>query len=113
MLILQMCALSSVVLLPSTKLLNLLYPIPGKGLANHLLEVNAKAPEHHEALKPVSHPFGLEEFGDNGDGTSLLCETLPGRNVWDFFPLGVSISFECIWKTYAKEVRYNKMDPSQ
>ena len=87
MLILQMCALSSVVLRPSTKLLNLLYPIPGKGSANHLLEVNVQEQEHDEALKRVSHYFGLEEFGDNG-GESLLCETLPGRNVWDvFFPL--------------------------
>ena len=60
MLILRMCALSSVVLLPRTKLLNLLYPIPGKGLANHLLEVNVKEPEHQDALKCVSHHFGLK-----------------------------------------------------
>ena len=42
--------------------------------------------EYDKALKHVSHYFGLEEFGDNG-GESLLCETLPGHNVWDvFFP---------------------------
>ena len=40
MLILQMCALSSVVLIPSPKLLHLVYPIPGKGSANHLLDIH-------------------------------------------------------------------------
>jgi hypothetical protein len=87
MLILQMCALSSVVLHPSPKLLNLLYPIPGKGSANHLLDVNVKEADHHDALRRVLHHFNLQEFGDNG-GESILCETLPGRKVFDaFFPL--------------------------
>jgi hypothetical protein len=86
MLILQICALSSVVLHPSPKLLNLLYPIPGKGSANHLNAVGVKEADHHDALRRVSYHFGLKEFGDNG-GESLLCETLPGRNVFDaFFP---------------------------
>jgi hypothetical protein len=87
MLILQMCALSSVVLLPSPKLLNLLYPIPGKGAANHLNDVGVKEADHQDALNCVSHCFDLKHFGNNG-GESILCETLPGRNVFDaFFPL--------------------------
>jgi hypothetical protein len=86
MLILQMCGLSSVVLCPSPKLLNLLYPIPGKGSANHLFDVGVNEADHHDALKHVSHHFGLKEFGDNG-GESILCEMLPGRKVFDtFFP---------------------------
>ena len=84
MLILQMCALSSVVLHPSPKLVNLLYPIPGKGSANHLIDVNVKEADHHDALRRVSHHFNLKEFGDNG-GESFLCETLPGRRVFDAF----------------------------
>ena len=51
-----------------------------------MLGVNVKEADHHDALRRVSHHFGLEEFGDNG-GESVLCETLPGRNVFDaFFP---------------------------
>jgi hypothetical protein len=84
MLILQMCALSSVVLRPSRKLVNLLCPIPGKGSANHLHDVGVLEVDHHDALRRVFHYFELEEFGDNG-GESLLCETLPGHNVFDAF----------------------------
>jgi hypothetical protein len=64
MLVLQMCALSSVVLHPSPKLLNLLCPIPGKGSANHLLDVNVKEIDHHDALRRALHHFNLQEFGD-------------------------------------------------
>ena len=86
MLVLQMCALSSTVLLPNPKLLNLLYAIPGKGSANHLLDVGVQEADHHDALARVSQRFDLKNFGDNG-GESILCETLPGRNVLDaFFP---------------------------
>ena len=81
-----MCALSSVVLRPDPKLLNLLYPIPGKGSANHLIDVNVKEEDHQDAMRRVSHLFDLKTIGDNG-GESILCETLPGRNVFDaFFP---------------------------
>ncbi len=86
MLILQMCALSSVVLIPSPKLLHLLYPIPGKGSANHLLDINVQEADHQDALKRVLHHFDLKEFGSNA-GESILCETFPGRKVFDaFFP---------------------------
>ena len=86
MLILQMCALSSVHLRPSLKLNYLLYPIPDKGSATHLHDVGVKKIDYGDALRRVSHYFELEDFGDNG-GESLLCETLPGRNVFDaFFP---------------------------
>jgi hypothetical protein len=84
MLILQMCALSQVVLHPSPKLLHLLYPIPGKGSANHLLDVGVAEENHQDALKRVMHHFNLNDFGDNA-GESILCETLPGRNVFDAF----------------------------
>jgi hypothetical protein len=86
MLILQMCALSSVGLCPDPKLLNLLHPIPDKGSFNHLLDVDVKEKDHDDAMRRASHRFGLEEFGDNG-GESILCETFPGRKVIDaFFP---------------------------
>ena len=90
MLILQLCALSSVVLLPSPKLLNLLYPIPSKGSSNHLLEVNVDKVDHPDALKRILHCFNLQDYGTNA-GESILCETLPGRKVFDAFFPGQSV----------------------
>jgi hypothetical protein len=85
MLILQVCcALSQVVLHPSPKLLHLLYPIPGKGSATHLSNVGVAENNHHDALRRILHHFDLNAFGDNA-GESILCETLPGRNVFDAF----------------------------
>jgi hypothetical protein len=71
MLILQMCAPSSVVLRPSRKLVNLLHPISGKGSANHLHNVGVLEVDHHDALRRVSHYFELEDFGDNGGEPSV------------------------------------------
>lgn len=87
MLIMQICALSCVVLHPSRKLLYLLYPIPGKGSANHLLNVGVASVHHQDALKRILHRFDLGKFGNNA-GESLLCESLPGRNVFDAFLQG-------------------------
>jgi hypothetical protein len=110
MLILQMCALSSVVLRPSPKLLNLLYPIPGKGSANHLLDVSVKEADHHDALRRVSHHFNLKQFGDNA-GESILCETLPGRNVFDaFFPLQSLFLLNAHGKPMRKKYSTTKWD---
>jgi hypothetical protein len=86
MLILQLCALSSVVLRSSPKLQNMLYPIPGKGSANHLIGVKVDPAHHQDALHRVLHNFDLNGLGTNA-GESILCETIPGRNVYDvFFP---------------------------
>jgi hypothetical protein len=83
--ILQICALSLVVLIPSPKLLNLLYPKPGKGSANHLCDLNIDVADHHQdALTCVLHRFDLNNFGANA-GESILCETLPGQKVFDAF----------------------------
>jgi hypothetical protein len=90
MLILQLCALSSVVLQPSPKLLRLLYRIPGKGAANHLIDVNVETDNHQDAMKRLLHHFDLHEFGMNA-GESILCETLPGRKVFDAFFQGQSL----------------------
>ena len=90
MLVLQMSALSSVVLHPSPKLLNLLYPIQGKGSAKHLLSVGVQEKDHQDAIRRVSHCFNLVDFGDNG-GESVLCETLTDRNVQDAFFEGQSL----------------------
>ena len=90
MLILQLCTLSSVVLLPSPKLLNLLYPIPGKGSSNHLLEVNVDEVDHPDALKCILHCFNFKDYGTNA-GERILCETLPGRKVFDVFFPGQSL----------------------
>jgi hypothetical protein len=74
------------VLTPSPKLLNLLYLIPGKGSANHLIDVNVDEANHGDALTRVLHRFDLKDFGANA-GESILCETLPGQKVFDaFFP---------------------------
>jgi hypothetical protein len=90
MLILQLCALSSVVLHSSPKLLNLLYRIPGKGASNHLIDVNVETENHQDAMKRLLHHFNLHEFGMNA-GESILCETLPGRKVFDAFFQGQSL----------------------
>ena len=87
MIILQICALSSVRVWPSPKLLNLLYPIPGKGSARHLIEAGVSEADHPAAMKRVVHHFDLSKFGNNA-GESLLCESLPGRNVFDVFLRG-------------------------
>jgi hypothetical protein len=87
MLILQLCALSSVVLRSSPKLQNMLYPIPGKGSANHLINVKVDPAHPQDALHRVLHNFDLNRFGTNA-GESILCETLPGRNVYDDVFLG-------------------------
>ena len=90
MLILQLCALSSVGLRTSPKLLHLLYPIPGKGSANHLIDVKVNDEDHQDAIKRVLHHFDLKKFGGNC-GENILCETLPGRKVFDVFFLGQSL----------------------
>jgi hypothetical protein len=90
MLILQLCALSSLVLRPSPKLQNLLYPIPGKGSANHLIDVKVDPTHHQDAVHRLLHNFDLDGFGTNA-GESILCETLPGRNVFDVFFPGQSL----------------------
>jgi hypothetical protein len=90
MLILQLCALSSVVLHSSPKLLKLLYRIPGKGASNHLIDVNVQIENHQDAMKRLLHHFDLHEFGMNA-GESILCETLPGRKVFDAFFQGQSL----------------------
>jgi tetrahydromethanopterin S-methyltransferase subunit G len=64
-----------------------LYPIEGKGSAKHLLDVGVEESGHQDAMKRVVHHFGLEKFGANA-GESILCETLPGRNVFDAFFVG-------------------------
>ena len=87
MTILQICALSSVRVRPSPKLLNLLYPIPGKGSARHLIEAGVSEAEHPAAMKRVVHHFDLSKFGSKA-GESLLCESLPGCNVFDVFLRG-------------------------
>jgi hypothetical protein len=61
MLIVQLCSLSSVVLRPSTKLLNLMCPIPGTGSVVHLSHVKVDEANHHEALKRVLHFFNLKK----------------------------------------------------
>jgi hypothetical protein len=101
-----LCALSQVVLCPSPKLLNLLYPIPGKGSSNHLLNVGVDESMHHDALKRVLHHFTLTQFGDNA-GESLLCETLPGRNIFDAFLYGQDL-FLMNKKGKAMRKRYGK-----
>lgn len=91
MLILQLCALSLVVLLHSSpKLLKLLYQIPGKGSMNHLINVNADLTNHQDAMKWLLHTFDLYEFGTNA-GDNILCEMLPGRNVFNVFFPGQSL----------------------
>jgi hypothetical protein len=90
MLILQLCALSSVVLHSSPKLLNLLYQIPGKGALNHLIDVNVETESHQDAMKRLLHPFDLHESGMNA-GESILCEILPGRKVFDAFFQGKNL----------------------
>jgi hypothetical protein len=43
--------------------------------------------QHQNALCRVLHHFDLKGFGMNA-GESILCETLPGRNVFDAFSTG-------------------------
>lgn len=67
--------------------MNLLYPILGKGSANHLMDGKVDPSQHQNALCRVLHHFDLKGFGMNA-GESILCETLPGRNVFDAFSTG-------------------------
>ncbi len=75
---------------PSPKLQNLLYPIPGKGSANHLIDVKVDPTHHQDAVHRLLHNFDLDGFGTNA-GESIICETLPGRNVFDVFFPGQSL----------------------
>jgi hypothetical protein len=88
--ILLLCALSSVVLRYSPKLQNMLYSIPGKGSANHLMDVKVDPAHHQDALHRVLHNFDLNGFRTNA-GESILCERLPGRNVYEVFFPGQSL----------------------
>ena len=80
----HICALSSLVLVPSKKLLGLLYPIEGKGSYQHLVQAGV-SPEHHEsAIRRILHHYDITPFGDNA-GESIACDAQEHRNVRDIF----------------------------
>jgi hypothetical protein len=105
MLILQMCTLSLVVLHPSQKLLSLLYPIPGKGSANHLLDLNIDEANHQDALKCVLHHFDLKEVR-----VFYVKCCLAKRHTMMLFPWAESISNEHCRKTNEKEVLVTNLE---
>ena len=84
MLFVQVCSVAKIVLRDGKKLLNLLYPIPGKGSANHLLTLGVSQEHHHSALCRIIYHFELQKFGNNA-GETLACESLPERVVKDVF----------------------------
>ena len=65
MMLVQLCALSKVVLQPSPKLLNLLYPVEGRGSMNHLLSLGVEPDYHQSTLQRILHHYGFEKFGLN------------------------------------------------
>jgi hypothetical protein len=85
LLLVQICALSGVVLLPSKKLLNIIYPVKGKGSYLHLLKEVLDEDRFGEAMGRVSNEFELGKYGLNAV-EALLCETRPGsRTKYDLF----------------------------
>jgi hypothetical protein len=109
MLILQICTLSSVVLCSSTKLLNLLYPIPGKGLANHLLDLNVHDANHQDALKRVLHHFNLEVLVQMLARVFYVNHCLDAKCMMFFFR-AESISNECSGKINEKKVHATNLE---
>jgi hypothetical protein len=80
--------------------------------SDHLHDVCVTEVDHNDASRCVSHCFNLEEFGDNG-GESIMCERVPGWNVFDFFFAAEFVSVESARETHEEEARDHKMDPSR
>jgi hypothetical protein len=92
MIMIQLCALSNVILKPDPKLRNLMYPIPGKGSYQNLLEHEVDPLYHVDAMHRVLEKYSLQDYGFNAAET-ILCDTKASRSarVFDLFPQGVSI----------------------